>query len=230
MKLSNKILIGFFGFILVYMIVAFTEIRLNGTPNSIHGNIGIMDSIDITGIKYIDFNNVNNSHFSIKSAADVPSRIEVWSEKGGAASNIKYSVTNDTLRITQVVEDENHINSLRITVQPGQLNYLSMVNSRVTVTELDQESLNISQKDGYFSLMNCPDLNEVRMNAGPGSSADFNSLDLDKLEFLGDNASVRLYVPIKHLQGSIKNNTYIYVQSVEDIQFKKDNSSRLNIN
>lgn len=229
MKLSNKILIGFFGFILVYMIVAFTEVRLNGTPTNSIYNSGEIDTINLPEVNYINFHNVN-TNFTISSSSEVPPRIEVWSQKGGAASRVKYNIKNDTLNILSVAEGEDDLYQLKISLKPNQLKGLDMADSRVSLVDLEQDSLDISQKNGYFYISNSPAIKHIKIDATPSSSADLNNLDLETAIIISDDASIRVNSEVKHIQGSLKNGSYLYVQSVEDIQFKKDNSSRLNIN
>ena len=79
MKLSNKILIGFFGFCFLYMVVAFTEMRLKGDLNRLDDSNSISESIEINGIKYIVFDEVEQR---LTVRGSVTSGIEVNSISG----------------------------------------------------------------------------------------------------------------------------------------------------
>ena len=53
MKLSNKVLIGFFGFIFLYLTAVFAEVRLRGTPNIIDDANSTAETVDVSGIRYL---------------------------------------------------------------------------------------------------------------------------------------------------------------------------------
>ena len=61
MKLSNKILIGYFGFIFVYLSAAFTEIRFRGSLNQLDESIGIVETADLSGVTYLVLQDLDES-------------------------------------------------------------------------------------------------------------------------------------------------------------------------
>ena len=86
MKLSNKILVGFFGFLFLYLTAAFTEIRLNGTPNVINDSNSKIETVDLSGIRYIVVGDVDKN---INITGSDRSQLEVRSFSGDLLKHLK---------------------------------------------------------------------------------------------------------------------------------------------
>ncbi len=113
MKLSNKVLIGFFGFIFVYMIVAFTEIRFKGDLNRFNDSNSVSESVDIVNIKYLVLSDLNQ-RITI-SGSDNP-RIEVKSVSGDLLKDLQYDISGDTLTMQPMLLQENQLVTVSIHV------------------------------------------------------------------------------------------------------------------
>jgi hypothetical protein len=111
MKLSNKILIGFFGFLFLYLTAAFAELRFTGTPNFIDEKNSIAESVDISGVTHLVFNDLDKE---VQIRASDSSVLQVRSFAGGMLKRIKYRIAGDTLTISALESDD--VKNLRITI------------------------------------------------------------------------------------------------------------------
>jgi hypothetical protein len=59
------------------------------------------------------------------------------------------------------------------------------------------------------------------------SSLDVFETNLDSLSAQTERSHVSISSTVKVLQGSINDGTFLYVGDIDDIQLKKDNTSRL---
>ncbi|MEQ8810982.1 MAG: hypothetical protein RIE59_18060, partial [Imperialibacter sp.] len=96
MKLSNKILIGFFGFIFLYMMAAFTEVRLRGYKRDFKGAETQVEKAPLGDVGYIVLSD-SEQRVTI-SSSDEP-HIEVRSIDGGFLSSVSYEMAGDTMRL-----------------------------------------------------------------------------------------------------------------------------------
>jgi hypothetical protein len=65
------------------------------------------------------------------------------------------------------------------------------------------------------------------MNLSNHSFFDINATKLDTLSTTIEGSEVHINSPIGRLQGSMKNNAYLRLNGLKEIQLKKDESSRL---
>src|SRR5688572_28059486 len=111
MKLSNKILLAFFGFIFIYLTAAFAELRLTGTSNVINDKNSIAESEDIAGFAYLALKNLDKN--ITVTVSDRP-RLEVRSLTGDLMKMLKYQMSGDTLKLFDLELEE--AKTVRITV------------------------------------------------------------------------------------------------------------------
>lgn len=227
MKLSNKILIGFFGFIFFYMIVAFTEIRFRGDLNRFNDSNSISESVDIVNIKYLVLSDLNQ-RITI-SGSDNP-RIEVKSVSGDLLKELQYDISGDTLTMKPMLLQENQLVTVLIRVSEATFIGLSTRKTGVTISGLVQETLDVVQDDGWIRMRGTNRLNKINLKAE--NSADFNIIngEVDTLNVTMNHSEVRVSQPLKLVKGSMDNQSYMNLTGTEEIQFKKDESSRLVLN
>lgn len=226
MKLSNRILIGFFGLIFIYMTAAFTEIRFRGDLNNIDESNGIVESVNISGMRHLVIPDLGE-RITIKGS--VTSRIEVRSISGDLFKNLKYRMNGDTLTLTdlQLAEDQ-HLN-LSIYVSNKTFEGMTVNGATVVVEDLNQETLTVSQNSGWVRMNESNELGKLNINIS--QKADFNLFDanLDTLLVLIDNSEVMILSTIKRIEGSMSNDSYLQLRGANEIEFKKDESSRLRL-
>ena len=116
MKLSNKILIGFFGFLFLYLTAVFAEIRLSGTPYIVDDSNSVGETVETGTVNFVVLRNLDESINIVTS--DKP-QLEVRSLSGDALEAVKYKISGDTLTLYDLQSDD--IKPVRITVfvRPG---------------------------------------------------------------------------------------------------------------
>jgi hypothetical protein len=227
MKLSNKILIGFFGFIFVYLIAAFTEIRFRGNLNQLDEATGIVETVDISGITYLVVQDLDESVTLVGSEEP---RIEVRSISGDLLKNLEYSLRGDTLELVQLeLADDEHLN-LIVYVPKNSFRGMAVNGATVVVEGLDQKQLTISQNAGRIRLTTDNKLEKLSVQASENGDLNFAGAKLDTLSILLNNSKVAIQSGAARVEGSMANGSYLWINDVDDIDFKKDGTCRLYLN
>lgn len=226
MKLSNKILIGFFGLILLYMTVAFTEIRLKGDLNRMDNSNSLAETVEVDDFKYLV---INNLYHSVKVAgADTP-RIEVRSATGDLLKHLQYDLSGDTLSLLQVnLEDGKGIN-ITVYVPKTGFHGLTSHDSGLIIDGLEQDSVFVHQTKGWTRLLGSNKISQLNIKASNEASFNISDVKLDLLNVQLDDARVDSNASVRLLEGSITNDSYIFLQSNNEIRLKKDESSRIDL-
>lgn len=223
MKLSNKILLGFFGFIFLYLNAAFMEIRLTGSPNIINDENSIAERIDLSVINYLVLNGVDKD---VNVIGSDQSSLEVRSISGDFLKKIKYVVSGDTLTLSGI--DAGDSETFKITVfVPSSFKAINATNSRATIKGLHTPLLNIYQTKGDVSMRDCSIATiELNLNAAHLSIYDA-TMEMMSVEL--EASTVNIHSPLILLQGFMKNKSLLLIEDAQDIQLKKDKNSRLNL-
>lgn len=221
MKLSNKILIGFFGFIFIYLTAAFAELRLNGVPNVIDDTNSIAETVELTAISYLIIKNVDKNVLVLGS--DRP-RLEVRSFTGDWLAKLKHSVSGDTLTLSDFHEENAKV-KIAVFVPQAQLKGITVNTASATVNGLQQDRLHLSQKSASLWVTDSQ-LTKMEVDLDQ-SFLDVSGTTLDTLSVQVERSRLNILSPVGFLQGSMKNNAYLTLSDIEEIQLKKDKSSRL---
>jgi len=221
MKLSNKILIGFFGFIFIYLTAAFAELRLNGVPNVIDDTNSIAETVELTAISYLIIKNVDKNVLVLGS--DRP-RLEVRSFTGDWLAKLKHSVSGDTLTLSDFHEENAKV-KIAVFVPQAQLKGITVNTASATVNGLQQDRLHLSQKSASLWVTDSQ-LTKMEVDLDQ-SFLDVSGTTLDTLSVQVERSRLNILSPVGILQGSMKNNAYLTLSDIEEIQLKKDKSSRL---
>ena len=224
MKLSNKILIGFLGVIFLYLTAAFAEVRLRGTPNIINDKNSTAETVDISGVRYLVVNGVDKQ---IHVTGSDRATLEVRSFNGDFLAKVKYKVSGDTLTISGILSEATERVKISVLVPKTTLSGISNDGSVLIISELESELLNISQNAGTIWMSYCK-IGKIELNA-EAANIDISGTKLDTLSANIAASSVSIYSPVGLLQGTIKSNSFLRVTDAEEIQLKKDESSRLNM-
>ena len=224
MKLSNKILIGFFGCLFLYLTAVFAEIRLTGIPNIINDSNSIAEKVSLAGVKHVILNDVSRSVIIVASDK---SELEVRSISGKELQNLQYEVLGDSVILSGFKSEP--ASNLKITVFiPEGLKRIAVNSSEAHVEGFRQENLNISENEGHVFLLD-NEISKLQIRLSNRSHLDASNSMLDTLSADVDGSQVYAAAPMKVAQGSIQNSSFLQLGDVGEIAIKKDNSSRLNI-
>lgn len=227
MKLSNKILIGFFGFIFIYLTAAFTEIRLRGNPYFIDEANSITETAAFTGVRQMVLEDLGrNIHVY---GSDSP-RIEILSREGNLLRKLNYKVSGDTLSLTKMEIEEKQAVKISVYVPQNGLSRITVNGARVHIEGLEQKELSIFQHAGWISVNNSKILDKLTLEASNKANFTLFYTDLKTLSLLIQNSQVTIYSPVGLVEGSMTDDAFLRVTGTEEIRFKKDGSSQLSIN
>ncbi len=227
MKLSNKILIGFFGFIFVYMIAAFTEIRFRGNLNHLDESSSIVETTDVSGFTYLVLQDLDESVTLVGS--EQPG-IEVRSISGDLLKNLEYTLRGDTLELVQLkLADDEHLN-LIVYVPNNSFIGMAVNGANVVVKGLDQKQLTITQNGGRIRFVEDNKLEKLSIQASENGNLNFAGTKLDTLSVLLNNSNIVIESGAIRVEGTMTNESYLRMRHVDDIEFKKDGTSRLYLN
>jgi hypothetical protein len=225
MKLSNKILIGFFGFIFIYLSAAFAELRFTGTPSVIHSNNSLAETAALPKISYLVVTDLNqNVHVSSSDTA----RIEVRSFTGDILKNLTYNIFGDTLTLSNFSLDESRSIKITVFLPKSALKGLISKSSVVIVEGLDQDVLHISQNAGRI-WMSDNSISKIKLEAFDQSYLDISTTELDTVSATIDASQVHFSTPVRVLEGSMKNSSVLRLVEANEIRFSKDKTSRMNL-
>lgn len=224
MKLSNKVLIGFFGFIFLYLTAVFAEIRIRGTQYIIDDSNSIAQTVDLSGLSYLVLEDIDKDINVI--GADQP-RLEVRSREGDLLQSIKYRITGDTLTLSDVELNDANAFAISVFVPKSGLTAIILDSAGAIVKGLEQTHLDISQKAGRIRMSDS-NIGKINIEALNGSYLDISNTNLDTLSANIEESQAYVWSSIKRLEGSMKNKAFLRVHNVDDIQFKKDETSTIN--
>lgn len=228
MKLSNKIIAGFFGFILFYTFMVFAEIRIMGQSKVFEDDDSITETYPLEGLKYIIIQKDLNKRIAISSSSSP--RIELKSLSGNFLPKMKYQLNNDTLFILafDLEDNEEHFH-FNIFVPKNGFKGLSTTESFISFTEIKQKSLFITQSGGQINMDNNISLEKLSIVSNENAMLDFRDGQADTVSLLVDDSEVRLYAKIHRLEGTLINDAAIYSSDISDIALKKDKGSSIRI-
>ena len=225
MKLSNKILIGFFGFAFVYLTAVFAEVRIKGTPNIINDTNSIAETVDISGVSYLVLQDMD--HDIAVGVSDNP-RLEVRSISGDLLKRLKYNIAGDTLTLSELQSEERRTVKISVFVPEGGLKGMKIIHAGASVKGLAQDHLYISQNAGRI-WMSDSRIGKIQIEASSKSFLNISATGLDTLSANIDSSEVSVSSPVRLLEGSMKNKSFLRMNDIDQIQFEKDETSRFNL-
>ena len=222
MKLSDKILIGFFGAITIYMFAAFTEMRLKGDYNGL-GDNAKREAVSIGNIRHIALSDqVRNITIS---SSDDP-RLELISRDGGLLSKLQYDLIGDSLIVDGIqLEKKVHFDLIIYFPQHG-IAQLDIQGGYANINDLHVSSLVLMQSGGMV-FMNRNSTSILSIVAKEDAAINCYDLQVDTLRLDLDQSHVALPSRVRHLEGSMVNGSRLSMGEVNNIVFKQDTTSSL---
>jgi hypothetical protein len=143
---------------------------------------------------------------------------------------LRYEISGDTLYIKK--SDPTVKQRFTVAIHVSKTNFIGMTttNTGVTISDLEQETLNIIQNDGLITIIGKNRLSKINLKAQ--NLADFRLLNgsVDTLNTIIENSDVSSSQPLKLVRGTMANDSYLNLRGTDEIQIKKDKSSRLVLN
>lgn len=225
MNISNKILLGFFGTAFVYMTAVFVEIRLTGEDEDLTDDNVMIETAPMSDVNYVIVADLGRRLY-IKSS-DEP-RLEIRSRSGDFLSKLTYEIKDDTLVISELkFEEEVHFDMTLFL--PNKFSGIETKDAFIHLSQIDLSSLSINQVGGRIILNG--DIKLGKLNIVGSQSAEFDVFDsdIDTVALDIDDSNVELRAYVGRIEGSMKNDSYLYVENTDDINFKKDESSHIRL-
>jgi hypothetical protein len=224
MNLSNKILLGFFGFIFLYLTAAFAELRMKGTPNVIDDKNSIAETVDISGITYLVLSDVDKT---INVIGSDRAQLEVRSLSGDLLKKLTYKLSGDTLILSGFQSEAIKTMKISVFVPRASLKSIAVNSSSVVVKGLHQDLLRISQKSANIWIT---DITIGKLDVDLDRSyLDISAAHLDTVSATIEKSTANIFTPVGMLQGNLKNNAFLRMTDIEEIQLTKDITSKLTL-
>lgn len=225
MKLSNKILLGFFGFLFLYLTAVFAEVRLTGTPNFIDEKNSIAESVDISGIAHLILNNLDKE---VQIRAADSAVLHVRSYSGDILKRLKYRISGDTLTISAL--ESQDVKNIKITVfvPSASLKAVTANSCRLTINGLQQDALQISQTAANV-WMSDNSIGKIQSDLIQKSFLSINGPGVNTLSLNLKDSEMEVWSPVGLVEGSMKNKSSLRLTLIEEITLKKDMTSTLSI-
>ena len=227
MKLSNKILIGFFGLSFLYMILAFTEMGFKGDLNRFTDTNSISESVDIENVTYLVLSNLDQ-RITIKMSDT--SRIEIKSITGDLLKDLQYEIVRDTLTMKPMNLQEDQLVTVTIYVSQAIFSGFTNNHTGVLISGLELKTLDIVQTDGWIRMIGSNKLHKIKLEADHTAYFKIENGEIDTLQVTMSDSELLVDPPIKLVKGTMDTDSYLYLRGTDEIQFKKDKSSRLILN
>ena len=225
MTLSNKILIGFFGAAFLYLTAVFAEVRMRGTPNNINDSNSIAETVEITGVSYLVLRDID---YRINVIGSDQSRLEVRSIAGDLLNKLKHNISGDTLTLSELRSEDRRAVRISVFVPKAALRGVMVKSAEANIKGFESDLFNITQEGGQVRMSDNR-LGKIYLDASGKSNLDISDTDLDTLAAAIDGSNVSISSPFRLLKGSMRNNSFLHMSDVDELQFMKDESSKLNL-
>lgn len=223
MKLSNKILLAFFGIAFFYLTAAFVEVRVRGVHNIMNDKNSLVETVELTNISYVVVDDVDKNVQIIGS--DRP-RLEVRSKAGDMLKNLTYKVTGDTLTLASLESGDFKMMKIAVYVPHSTLKGIEVKSSSATIEKLEQEVLQLSQHAARVWISDSK-IADLRMELSGKSFVELNSSNLETITANIEGSQVMVSSPVGLVRGALKDDSFMQLFDIRDIQVTKDASSTL---
>ena len=227
MKLSNKVLIVFFGVLLLYLVSAFGEIRFRGTPNTLDTSNAVIETIPLSSFSSVI---VSNLDYSVSLSPSDTTRIDVASISGAMIEGLQYLVRGDTLFLQGFMNEQNERVSIRVYFSAETFNSLKCDDASVRIEGLVSPELNISQNLGNINMGESNSIKRLSVSVKGDARLTYSGERLDVLSADLNDAFIVIYQGADLIEGKMENDSYLQVFEAKELDFKKDETSQLFIN
>ena len=225
MKLSDKIIIGFFGFIFLYMIAAFTELRFKGENTSFDTATALIETLPISNIRYLRISDFGRN---IVISSSTNPRIEVRSKTGELLQELEYEILEDTINITGFRIENTPRYNIHVFVPLTGFAGIEIQNSVVTISDLTMPRISIKQIKGNITLYDKIHVGKLIIDSEENSTCSISNVHIDTLSARLNSSNLFIYSQIPRMEGSLENSSRLLHYGPGEIEFTKDGTSLIN--
>ena len=230
MKLSNKILIGFFSVVFLYTISVMLEVRLTGqyiirNSDDTLENL-IYESMPIDNPRYLILHS-RQKFLRIEESTDP--RLEIKSFDGGLLDRVILKETRDTLEIGAFDFEEELSYAATLYINRGDQLQIEMNQAKVSLRHLNLSSLTVLQRGGYLSVNDSSVISHLRISTTDDGLFETTDARIDTIDLTAESSSIRLLKEPKVLKAVIKNASSLSTQDVPYMLYERDSTSTLRI-
>lgn len=231
MKTSNIIFSSIIGSITLIILSGAIEWRFFGDKNPNRFEISpdnieaFKQNIDLPEFQYLV---INDMPLSTNIILGGKNEIELILKNKSEASVLDYHIKGDTLFIEGVNENGSVLLSVNLFMTHGQLNGINSNQSGVNINQYNNDSLTLVLNHTTIDIHQPCVIGSLSIFGTDQSTVNVYSAQVDTLKLDLNNSTVRMQTIINKLQGQMSNHSELDLRDVSDLDFKKDNSSRLN--
>lgn len=221
MKTSNILLAIFVGGITIYMLAAFSEIRLKGKPW--HATDYVDHVTTAPSFRYLSGRDVT-LHLAFSDKANV----NVRAGEGETQPTFNYHMSGDTLVIDAFKVPEKMHGELHVSVD-NTFSGVACSGCNLYIDSPGTDSLSLSLRKSFAGRGEGTDLHfdMLHVEASDDSRLELNPVSVDKLDLFLDNSHANIYGPVNSLYGSMSNNSSLGADGILNYDFKRDASSNM---
>ncbi len=222
MKTSNRLLLGMAAAIVIYVSLAFVELRLKGDYNRRTYNT---DSVALPTYSHLVIKGLDQRVY-IKAGES--SKITTRTVRKNAFGAVNYELNGDTLVINDLGLESNDQGQFTI-YSEGSLKSLTSIDSYYQLGDYRVDSLIIEQQGGQGSIHNLSGLDHLKLVVKWNGEFDAYETRTGSVNLYIDEGNVEFRSPINSLTGIMENDSYLSLYGVQNFDFRRDETSRLRI-
>lgn len=224
MKLSNKILLGFFGTVILYTLIAAGEIRFKGVLRSENKEGFLVESIAIDSHKHLI---IRNSNIDISVNQSETTRMEIRSYNEEKHLKISYQTSGDTLIINSVNPTEESETTIINVYLDNRLQSITSKAIRTYVRNFKSDSLTVIASENYLSFDDDNEIQHLQLTGQEGASVYLLSDQVNSLDLLIDDATVTVIKELAEINAELINGAVLTSKAPDNLQFKKERNCKV---
>ena len=230
MKLSNKILIGFFSTILLYTFMVMLEVRLYGKQTLWDGNQVASDVItESQPLNNPAFLDVTGGKGFIRVAQSDQPRVEMQSYTGNLLEQITFEEDEDTLRINTTDFDPDVRYRLSIYVNQKDTLKINADKAILSISELIIKQLEINQMGGRINVTDSSQVANLMLTAADTARFEADASIVERVQINSSNSRVLILTSPKELIGSLTNESLLLTENPLKVQVERDTTSIIRV-
>lgn len=231
MKTSNIILISLFGSITVFILAAFTELRINGIREENKQSQPSMEkqfsAVALSPVKYIVIGETTNLTITRGEQTELAVRI-------GIEDNdpiVQHQVHGDTLFIDKIAFGTNGVTLMaELKLDPDNLKWISATQSSFSISNMSINGLIVDIDHTRLALHSNQNIRfgSIKINGTNSSDFSASNIEFDSVHLNLDHSSAWIDASAHQVDATLKNESTLSASQADNITSSKDKSSRIN--